>query len=96
MPQQGCPCSQVLESETFISDDLLQRYLGDLHAAGMIRRTEDDDWVMMRSLDSATLMEIYEAGRYRLPLDVASLEPFCEGLPVPLRAHLDALSRTAG
>ncbi len=84
----------LLERETFISDDLLQRYLGDLHDAGMIRRTDDDDWVMMRSLDSATLMEIYEAGRYRLPLDVASLEPFCEGLPAPLRDHLDALSRT--
>ena len=76
-----------------IDDDLLQRYLGDLHAAGLIQRTENDTWVMVRSLDSATLMEIYESGRYRLPLDAAVLEPFCEGLPAPLRVRLDELAR---
>ncbi len=83
----------LLARDSFISDDLLQRYLGDLHAAGLIQRTENDTWVMVRSLDTATLMEIYESGRYRLPLDVAVLEPFCEGLPEPLRVRLDELAR---
>ena len=83
----------LLARDSFISDDLLQRYLGDLHAAGLIQRTENDTWVMVRSLDTATLMEIYESGRYRLPLDVAVLEPFCEGLPGPLRVRLDELAR---
>jgi membrane protein len=82
------------ECERFVSDDLLQRYLGDLHAAGLIQRTEDDDWVMVHSLDTATLMEIYESGRYRLPLDETVLEQFSQGLPAPLRAHLGELART--
>jgi len=84
---------ELLASERRISDDLLQRYLGDLNQAGLIRRTEDEAWVMPRSLDTSTLMEIYEAGRYRLPLDAAVLESFCEGLPAPLRARLAELSR---
>ncbi len=77
----------------FVPDDLLQRYLGDLHGVGLIRRTEEDAWVMARSLDSASLMEIYHAGRYRLPLDTAELEPFSEGLPNALHAHLDELAQ---
>lgn len=74
--------------ERFVSDDLLQRYLSDMQGAGLIQRTEDDDWVMVRSLDNATLTELYEAGNYRLPLHADALEDLCAGLPVVLRELL--------
>jgi membrane protein len=80
--------------ERYVSDDQLQRYLGDLHQSGMIQRTENEAWVMMRSLDTATLMEIYRAGRYRLPLDEDLIEQFSHGLPTPLRDHLGKLAQS--
>lgn len=79
-------------SERFISDDLLQRYLGDLQRAGLVQRTERGEWVLARSLDTATLAELYEAGSYRLPLDRAAVARFGEGLPAPLHDLLDALA----
>lgn len=84
----------LIACERFVSADLLQRYLGDLHNAGLIQRTENDEWVMMRSLDTATLVEIYQAGRYRLPLDDALLVEYSQGLPAPLREHLARLAQS--
>ncbi|GAB3027319.1 YihY family inner membrane protein [Oleiagrimonas citrea] len=86
--------SDLKVCERFVSDDLLQRYLGDLNEAGLIRRTEEDEWVMTRSLDTSTLMEIYEAGRYRLPLDESLLHQFSQGLPEPLRRQLGELTES--
>lgn len=83
---------ELRRCERFVSDDLLQRYLGDMQRAGLIQRTESDEWVMMRSLDTATLTELYEAGRYRLPLDAQALEGLCAGLPVALRTLLAELA----
>ncbi|MBL8297083.1 MAG: YihY family inner membrane protein [Rhodanobacteraceae bacterium] len=60
--------------ERFLTDDLLQRYLSDLQRAGMVRRTEFGDWVLVRSLDVVTLFDLYECGLYRLPLTVAPAE----------------------
>jgi membrane protein len=78
--------------ERFVSDDLLQRYLGDMQEAGLIQRTESESWVMVRSLDSATLTELYEAGNYRLPLDPDAVESLCAGLPDRLRRLLVELA----
>jgi membrane protein len=60
--------------ERFLTDDLLLRYLSDLHRAGMVQRTEFGEWVLARSLDAVTLFDLYESGLYRLPLTVAPAE----------------------
>ncbi|MBN8739835.1 MAG: YihY family inner membrane protein [Xanthomonadaceae bacterium] len=71
---QGLHSEALRERERFLTDDLLQRYLADLHAAGMVRRTEFGEWVLVRSLDAVTLFDLYECGLYRLPLTVAPAE----------------------
>jgi membrane protein len=81
---QGLHSEDLRRRERFLTDDLLQRYLADLHRAGMVQRTEFGDWVLARSLDAVTLFDLYESGLYRLPLTVAPAETARCHLPVVL------------
>jgi membrane protein len=81
---QGLHSEDLRERERFLTDDLLQRYLSDLHRAGMVQRTEFGDWVLARSLDAVTLFDLYESGLYRLPLTVAPAETARCQLPTAL------------
>jgi membrane protein len=67
---EGLHSEQILAAEPLLSDDLLQRYLGDLHRVGMLQRGELGEWVVVRDLASIDLVEIYAEGGYRLPLDM--------------------------
>lgn len=71
---RGLHSEELRRRERFLTDDLLQRYLSDLHRAGMVQRTEFGEWVLARSLDAVTLFDLYESGLYRLPLTVAPAE----------------------
>lgn len=63
-------CSEhLLAAQPVLDDDLVQRYLGDLHRVGLIQRNELGEWMVVRDLASIGLLEIYEEGGYRLPLD---------------------------
>lgn len=66
----GLRSEDLRARERFLTDDLLQRYLSDLHVAGMVQRTEAGEWVLARSLESVTLFDLYETGLYRLPLEL--------------------------
>ncbi|MDC8014878.1 YihY family inner membrane protein [Tahibacter soli] len=66
----GLRTEDLRERERFLTDDLLQRYLADLHVAGMVQRTENGEWVLARSLESVCLFDLYETGLYRLPLEL--------------------------
>lgn len=68
----GLQADQLLVAEPLLTDDLLQRYLSDLHRVGLIRSGEHGEWVVVRDLASIDLLEIYEEGGYRLPLDGAA------------------------
>lgn len=94
MQQHGRGMSEdaLLHCERFMTDDLLQRYLEDLEQLKLVRRTEEDLWMMVRNLDAVTLSALYEQGRYHLPLDVATLESLQQGLP---RALTDTLEQLA-
>jgi len=67
----GLHSEALRDREPFLSDDLVQRYLGDLNAAGMIQRNETGEWVLTRNLSAVSLYDIYAACDYRLPLDEA-------------------------
>jgi len=67
---RGLHSETLLAAETFLTDDLLQRYLGDLHRVGLIRRSEVGEWVVVRDFAGVSLLDIYEEGSYRLPYDV--------------------------
>ena len=64
----GLHSEELLRAEPFLTDDLLQRYLGDLHRVGLIQRGETGEWVVVRDLRRIDLREIYEEGGYRLAL----------------------------
>ena len=66
---RGLHSETLCAAEPFLTDDLLQRYLGDLYRVGLIRRSEVGEWVVVRDFASVTLLEIYEEGGYRLPYE---------------------------
>ena len=66
---RGLHSDDLLSALPFLTDDLLQRYLGDLHRVGMVQRSELGEWVVVRDLARVSLREIYDEGRYRLALD---------------------------
>jgi membrane protein len=68
---RGLTSETLLAAEPFLTDDLLQRYLGDLHRIGLIQCNEAGEWVVVRDLGSVDLLEIYEEGKYRLPDDAS-------------------------
>lgn len=85
---KGLHSTALLASEPYLTDDLLQRYLGDLHRIGLIQRGELGEWMVVRDLAATDLLEIYEEGGYRLPLDAHAA---ADGLQPPARQLLDAL-----
>ena len=74
--------------ERFLTADLLQRYLGDLRGASVIRRAEGGAWVMARDLDSVRVDDLFRAGGYRLPADALALQRAAAGLPAEARVVL--------
>lgn len=86
---KGLHSSQLLASEPFLTDDLLQGYLADLHRSGLIQRGELGEWMVVRNLAVTELREVYAEGNYRLPLDGAALR---DELGAPAVRLLDALS----
>jgi membrane protein len=66
---RGLHSETLCAAEPFLTDDLLQRYLGDLYRVGLIRRSEVGEWVVVRDFASVSLLEIYEEGGYRLPYE---------------------------
>jgi membrane protein len=68
---RGLTNETLMAAEPFLTDDLLQRYLGDMHRIGLIQCNEVGEWVVVRDLGSVDLLEIYEEGKYRLPDDAS-------------------------
>ena len=66
--------------ERFLTADLLQRYLGDLQRAGLIRRAEGGGWLMARDPDSVSLGDVFRAGDYCLPDRAQALQCSAGGL----------------
>lgn len=95
MQHQGRGISEeaLLHCERFMNDDLLDRYLHDLQQEKLVRRTDEDLWVMVRNLDDVTLAALYEIGHYRMPLDREMLDSMGQGLPPALQRVLIDLAQ---
>lgn len=65
---RGLHSKELLAAEPYLTDDLLQRYLGDLNRVHIAQRTEVGEWVLSRDPAATRLVELYEEGGYRLPL----------------------------
>ena len=60
--------AQLRAVEPFLTDDLAQRYIGDLERIGLIQRSESGAWLLSRDLQTYTLYDLYAASGYRFPL----------------------------
>ena len=76
---RGLLADDLRALETFLDDNATRRYLADLDRAGLIQRSENGEFVLVRDPASTTLFDLYAATNYRLPLlDV----PLGDGVPV--------------
>lgn len=65
---RGMHSDELLQREPYLTDDLLQRYLGDLCEVAVIRRTETGEWILSRDLAGISLLDLYRESGYRLPV----------------------------
>jgi membrane protein len=80
--------------EPYLPSHLIAEYFDDLQQAELIQRGETG-WLLVRSLDSTDLLQVYRHTRYRLPLNPAE-EAVALGiaLPPPLLALLAGMAAT--
>jgi membrane protein len=60
----------------------LANQLGGLLEAGIVTCSESGDWLLCRDLDSVSLLQLYRAGEYYLPVN--------EDLEIPSKSEFDA------
>jgi membrane protein len=73
---------EMLESEQGIPGSLLNRLLENFIEAGIVTQDQESNWLLIRDLDRFSLMDLYRAGRYHLPLGA--------DLQVPVEGRWDA------
>ncbi|HEN47428.1 MAG TPA: YihY family inner membrane protein [Mizugakiibacter sp.] len=77
----------------FLTDDLLQRYLGDLETLRVMVRTDPGEWILARDPAGLSLGELVKVGGYRLPTDLRQIKIAAQGLPVVLQSQLLVIAR---
>jgi membrane protein len=71
---RGLAEADLSAQQSFLTADLLQRYLADLQAVGVIRRVDGATWVVVRDLDRVSVDDLFRAGGYRLSGDAMALQ----------------------
>lgn len=88
---RGLHSTDMLKQTPCLTDHLLQRYLTDLAAVAVIRRTELGEWMLARDLNGISLLDLYRAGEYRLPVGPQALPGDAASTPAPLQGLADLL-----
>jgi membrane protein len=79
---RALPVEDLLEQLEGVTEPDLARQLGFLFEAGYVARSEDGNWLLCRDLDSVSLLNLYQAGEFYLPVG--------EKLEVPSKTEWDA------
>lgn len=58
----------LLLSESGVRESTLQQLLGQFLEAGLITRDQQDNWLLTRDLSEVSLLELYHAGQFHLPI----------------------------
>ena len=74
---------ESLELLEGVTEPVLSEQLDLLLEAGYVTRTEDGDWLLCRDLDSVSLLDLYQAGKFYLPVG--------EILEIPSHTEWDAV-----
>lgn len=91
----GLSSQQLLDLEAGAEDQQLQPLMESLLAAKVVTRDEKDDWVLVRDLREISLRDLYQVGRYTLPLDVdawiegGEADPWNQALAQSIRDFAD-------
>jgi membrane protein len=65
---RALPVEKLLEQLDGVTEPALVEQLRLLFRAGIVTRTEDGDWILSRDLEKVSLLELYHAGEYYLPV----------------------------
>ncbi|MFC4727930.1 YihY family inner membrane protein [Coralloluteibacterium thermophilus] len=77
--------------EPCLTDDMLQRMLGELADIRVVQRSEHGEWLLTRDLDDISLDELYESAALRVPIAEARLPCRDDALGRAAAAALDDL-----
>jgi membrane protein len=75
--RDGKPLSHeaLLQVEAGVSDSVLLRLLEQFLEAGLVSRDQQDNWLLTRDLDNLSLLDLYHAGKYHLPVGLTPQVP---------------------
>ncbi|MBS0213417.1 MAG: YihY family inner membrane protein [Proteobacteria bacterium] len=90
---RGLHSEQLHALEPILDDDLLQRLLGALAAAGLVVRDARGRWELRRDLDDLDLLELHEAVGLPVPLGNCVLPCSDDALGQRVLAALETLRR---
>ena len=79
---KALPVETLLELLEGVTEPVLSGQLGLLFDAGYVARTEDGDWLLCRDLETVSLLNLYNAGEFYLPVG--------EKLDIPSQSEWDA------
>ena len=79
---RSCSVEELLEQLEGATETGLVRQLGLLDKAGIVTRNEPGNWLLSRDLDNVSLLQLYKAGGYYMPVD--------EKLEIPSEGEWDA------
>lgn len=65
---KALPIENLLEQLDGVTEPVLAEQLRLLFRAGIVTRTEDGDWLLSRDLGKISLLDLYHAGEYYLPV----------------------------
>jgi membrane protein len=68
--QEGLTVSteEFSQSEEGLSGSLLQKLLGNFIESGLVTQDQQSNWLLTRDLDHFTVLDLYRAGHFHLPL----------------------------
>ncbi|BCT91509.1 UPF0761 membrane protein [Lysobacter helvus] len=88
---RGLHSHDIQQMEPMFTDSLVQQMLSQLCEIGLVRRSEDGEWLLARDLDHLTLGELYEACQLRVPVAEAHLPCRDDKLGIAAANALDEL-----
>lgn len=78
---RALPVEKLLELLDGVTEPVLVNQLGLLFDAGFVTRNEDGSWLLCRDMDSVSLLNLYQAGEFYLPVG--------EELEIPSKSEWD-------
>ena len=78
---RALPVESLLDSLEGATEPVLANQLGFLFDVGIVTRNENGNWLLCRDLDTVSLMDLYRAGEYYLPV--------AESMEIPSKSEWD-------